>query len=141
MKILCVIFCCSVLMKFVIISPFFVCDSCILSFWSISLPSRFTVLCGITSISQFGAAVFPDDKSMLRGLFILILLLLKHLNSPSFVALFTMFFPSLFVSQFAVVCETGLLLFASRASSVYKPVYLAFSRMGFYPVLSNLGLI
>ena len=69
LKILFVIFGCSVLMKFVIFSPFFVCDSCISSFWSISLPSRFTVLCGTTSISQFGAAVFPDDKLMLRVLF------------------------------------------------------------------------
>ena len=109
LKILCVIYCCSVLMKFVIFSPFFVCDSCIPSFWSIILPSRFTLLCGTTSISQFGAAVFPDDKSILRVLFILILLLLKHLNSATFVALFLMFFPSLFVNQFAVVCETKLL--------------------------------
>ena len=86
LEFLCVIFCCSVLMKFVIFSPFFVCGCCIPSFWSISLPSRFTVLCGTASISQFGAAAFPDDKSILRVLFIFILLLLKHLNSPTFVA-------------------------------------------------------
>ena len=74
-----------------------------------SLPSRFTVLWGTTRISQLGATVFPDDRLMLSVLFILILLLLKQLNSPISVDLFSIFCPSLVICQFAVVCETKLL--------------------------------
>ena len=96
-------------MQLMVFSPCFVCDRWIPSFCSMSLPSRFTVLSGTTSISQFCAFEFPDDSCILSVLFILILLLLKHLNSPTLEAMFCISFPSLFIDEFAVVCETKLL--------------------------------
>ena len=109
LKIFCVICFWSGLMKLIVFSPCFVCVRWIPNFCSMSLPSRFTVLCGTTSISQSFATEFPDERCNLSVLVILILLLLKHRNSPSLGVLFCISFPSLFIKLFAVCCDMKLL--------------------------------
>ena len=96
------------------------------SFWRMSLPMRFTVFCGTTRILQFVVDVFADVISMFSVPFTYILLLLKHLNSPTFIAFLCMFFPSFDVSQVTVVCDIklrGLPVFTSLCS-VNFPVWL-----------------
>ena len=124
-------------MKLIVFSPCFVCVRWIPSFCSISLPSRFTVLCGTTSISQSFATEFPDERCILSVLIILILLLLKHRNSPSLGVLFCIYFPSLFIRLFAVCCDMKLLglpvstsqcilHFPDWVSNQYSPIWVLF---------------
>ena len=123
-----------VVINFINFSPSFYCNSCMPSFWRMSLSQKFTVLCGTTGMSLFVAVVFPDIIVIFNVLFILTFLLLNYLNS-TWVAFLCMFCPCFDVNQLAAVCDTKLCgLPVSTSQCIFFP-------FGFKPKFCQMGSI